>query len=507
MTPTVRTLFVLALAWGAALPALAQTDAAPAVPPAAAPPPKVVPLAGATHRPVRLEADAPSGEALRVALNKTVQLTGMPAQAQDIIVGSSDIADVIVRSPTEVFVVGRGLGQTNIQFRDSHGRTIWRAEVDVHIDSDALREALAQVLPDETGLKVAAVGDSIYLSGTVRTEADAATARGLARRFVKEDANLVNLIRVVNEQQVLLRVKVAEIEKTALKELGVGQAVAPFRAGGVNIQANPIQPQTSTYTVSNGAAVYTPNLWTTFGGGALSQPAEAFSALSLGIGQLTSTLTMLESQNLVRTLEEPNLTAVSGETATMLAGGEFPVPVSVLNGQIAIEFKKFGVGLNFTPTVLDPGRISLKLQTEVSDVDKSFNVAVGNLVVYGLKVRRAGSVVEMPSGGSIMIAGLLQNNIASVASGFPGLMDVPVLGQLFRSNSFQHDQSELVVIVSAFIVQPTSANQLTTGAEGFVPSSDLDRFLFDKLQEVYVHPHDLPHVPGQLQGPFGYVVQ
>ncbi len=506
MTLAPRILFLLVLACCAPWPVLAQS-AAPPPAPAASPRAKTGSLGQPTPGSIGLEADVPTGAALRVALNKTIQVTGMPAEAHDIIVGNSDIADVIVRSPTEVFVVGRGLGQTNIQFRDAQGRTIWRTEVEVHIDTDALREALAQVLPDETGLKVAAVGDSIYLSGTVRTDADGATARGLARRFVKEDANLVNLIRVVNEQQVLLKVKVAEIEKSALKELGVGQVVAPFRAGAVGISASPIQPQTSTYTVSNGAAVYTPNLWTTFGGGALSQPAEAFSALSLGIGQLTSTLTMLESQNLVRTLEEPNLTAVSGETATMLAGGEFPVPVSVFNGQIAIDFKKFGVGLNFTPTVLDPGRISLKLQTEVSDVDKSFNVAVGNLTVYGLKVRRAGTVVEMPSGGSIMIAGLLQNNIASVASGFPGLMDVPVLGQLFRSNSFQHDQSELVVIVSAFIVQPTSAGQLTTGAEGFVPSSDLDRFLFDKLQEVYVHPHDLPHVPGRLQGPFGYVVQ
>jgi len=483
--------------------------------PLAAPRPKVVvlgrpgPDVAPAFQPIAVGAGAVlAGQVLSVALNKSTELN-LPAEARDIIIGSPDVADVVVRGPSQVYVVGRGVGQTNIYFRDRLGRTIRRVEVDVHVDTDALKEALHQVLPNELLLKAAAVGDSIYLSGSVRNDAAANAARSLARRFVKEDANVVNLLGVANDQQVLIRVKVAEIQKSALKELGVGTGYAGYSHIGPheNFSTGNYQPRTSVTNITNGMVNQIPDYATTFGGGVLTQPAEAFSAISLGIGSLATTFTVLESQNLLRTLEEPNLTAVSGETATMLAGGEFPVPVAENNGMIGIDFKKFGVGLSFTPVVLDPGRINLKLQTEVSDVDKSFNVAVGNLTIYGLKVRRAGTVVEMPSGGSIMIAGLLQNNIVSAVSGFPGLMDVPVLGQLFRSNSFQHDESELIVIVSAYIVQPTGANQLSSATDGFAPGSDLTRLLFNRLQDIYATSRDTPATPQQLQGPLGYIVQ
>jgi len=490
-------LIALSAAIGLAGAAVAQDNPAPQPPnPAAAPRPKVVTLGATGAAPVSIPVvvgpGAPMhGRQLSVALNKSTELV-LPGEARDIIVGSPDIADVVVRSPTLVYVVGRGIGQTNIQFRDRQGRTIGRAEVDVHVDADALREVLRQVLPNESGLQAAAVGDSIYLSGSVKNDASVTAARNLARRFVKDDANVVNLLGVSNDQQVLIRVKVAEIKKTALKELGVSE----LWNGGVPSKVIP-----HVATLGNSNTGLTP------GSGALTQATAAFTTLTLGIGSLSSTFSMLESQNLLRTLEEPNLTAVSGETATMLAGGEFPVPVSVQNGQIGIEFKKFGVGLSFTPVVLDPGRINLKLQTEVSDVDKTFNVAVGNLTIYGLKVRRAGSTVEMPSGGSIMIAGLLQNDIASAVAGLPGMMDLPILGQLFRSNSFQHSESELIVIVSAYIVQPTGANQLAAGTDGFAPGSDLTRLLLGRLQDIYVKSRDVPAAPPQLQGPIGYIVQ
>jgi pilus assembly protein CpaC len=490
-----KTTTLLLLLSFTATSALAQTPEPPS--PQAAPRATVVMGAQSASRVVPLRGGVPMrGQSLRVAVNKTLELTPLPADIHDIIVGNPDIADVLVRSPTQVFVVGRGLGQTNITFRDRSGRTIGRMDVDVHMDVDAVRDALHQVLPDESGLSVSAVGDALYLSGTVKTDAAATTARSLARRFVKDDAAVVNLLRVANEQQVLIRVKVAEIRKTALKELGVSDAYTGTSHFGKNLSFSNSNTQPGT----NAANLLT------FGAGALTQPGAAFTALTVGIGSLSSTLSLLEQQNLLRTLEEPNLTAVSGETATMLAGGEFPVPVSVQNGQIAIEFKKFGVGLSFTPTVLDPGRIGLKLQTEVSDVDRSFSVAVGNLTVFGLKVRRAGSVVEMPSGGSIMIAGLLQNDMSSVAAGLPGMMDVPILGQLFRSNSFQHSESELIVIVSAFIVQPSAANQMMSGTDGFAPTSDLGRLLLGRLQDIYTRPHDGTIVPPQLQGPVGYIV-
>ncbi len=492
---------VLAVGWlsGAAL---AQDSTAEPPVPAAAPQAKVV-VVGAPDAPaaplhsspmphsvvVSVNGGMVHGEPLRVAINKSVELP-LPAQVADIIVGSPDVADVVVRSPTLVFVVGRGPGQTNIIFRDRNGRTIRRIEVDVHIDSDALKDMLRQVLPDETGLQVAAVGDSILLSGTVRSDRAAATARTLARRFVKDEASVVNLLSVSGEQQVLLHVKVAEMQKSVLKELGVSDTLE-------HMQKIPFLGSASLQS------------FTTTGSVGLTAASGAYGAMSvMGIGALANNFTLLEQQGLIKTLVEPNLTAVSGETANMLAGGEYPIPVSGANGSISIEFKQFGIALSFTPVVLDAGRISLKLQTEVSAIDNSITVPVGNNVsVPGLSVRRAASVVELPSGGSIMIAGLLQNDMTQTMAGLPGIMDIPVLGSLFRSNSFQHNESELVVIVSTYAVQPISAAQMTLPTDGFAPSSDISRFLFGRLQDIYTRPHPTPEAPPALQGPIGYMVQ
>jgi len=501
----------------AASPAAAQGPATEPPLPISAPQAKVVvlgapqPAAHAVHGDaVSLKGGTPTlGEPMRLAVNKSVELN-LPAEARDIIVGSPDIADVVVRSPTLVFVVGRGPGQTNIYFRDRAGRTIGRLEIDVHIDSDALKDVLRQLLPDESGLQVAAVGDSIFLSGAVRSDVAASTARSMARRFVKEEGNVVNLLKVANEQQVLLHVKVAEMQKSALKELGLTTTLSGAqRLGNHTILQSAgagNQTATSTQVLNN---TVTANVPTTASSDLVLTSAAPYATMSVaGIGALASSFTLLEQQGLLKTLDEPTLTAVSGETATMLAGGEFPIPVSASNGSLSVAFKQFGVGLSFTPIVLDGGRISLKMQTEVSSVDKSLQVAVTQTTsVPGLKVRRAGSVVEMPSGGSVMIAGLLQNDITSTVAGMPGLMDVPILGALFRSNSFQHNESELVVVVSAYMVQPVDAGKMSLPTDGFAPSSDIDRFLLGRLQDTYAVSREPPPVPAQLQGPLGYIVQ
>ncbi len=471
------------------------TQPPPAIP---APPPKVLVL-GDLKAPLpksaTIDVSADVKRPLDLAIDKSMPVT-LPRAAHDIVVGSPDIVNVLVRSPRLIYVVGRAVGQTNIFFRDRRGRTIGEVAVNVHLDTGALRRALAAILPDDTGIRVTGLGDSIVLSGNVRNNAAAASAARLARQFVKQGRNVVNLMRVSDSDEVLLRVKVAEVAKTALKELGVGPYMSGVgNIGKMSVSASPYQPRANN------------SIYQTFGSGALTSAASAFTSLTFGAGQLFTTFTMLENQNLVKTLEEPNLTAVSGETATMLAGGEFPVPVSENNGSIAVSYKNFGVGLAFTPVVLDAGHISLKMKTEVSTIDRTLAVNTGGVTVYGLKVRRAGSVVDLPSGGSIMIAGLLQNDIASVASGFPGLMDVPVLGRLFRSNSFQHGQSELVVVVSAFIVHPVDNGELNVSTDGFAPSSDVDRFLFNRLQTVYLRKQALPPIPPQLKGPIGYIVE
>jgi pilus assembly protein CpaC len=491
----------------AGVSARAQDSAEPPSPPAM-PRGKVVNLAPAAvtaPKPVRALAmrfpGAPSlaAEPVAAIVNKTVEMF-LPVEAKDVIVGNPDIADVVVHSPTQLYLIGRAPGQTNVFILDRSGTAIRRLEVTVAIDALALGDLLRQVLPDERNLKVSAVADSVYLSGSVRSEGAAAMARALSRRFVAADTNVVNLLRVGNDQQVLIQVKVVEMQKTVLKELGVGFANAKNIALGhqtVTGLKGGVTGVDSTFNPTGSAA------------GVVASTAMFGSATIAGLGALTATLDVLENQGLVRTLVEPNLTAVSGETANMLAGGETPTPVAQQNGAISLEYKPFGVALSFTPVVLDAGRLSMKMATEVSSLDPSSGTTIGQITVKGLKVRRASTTVEMPSGGSLMIAGLLQNDITSNMAGVPGLMDVPVLGALFRSSSFQRNESELVVIVSAYVVQPLEKPDLVTPSDGFAPSSDLKRLLLGRLQETYTKrgAPPPPPVPGALQGPFGYIVQ
>ena len=471
---------------------LAYADAAAAAPPEP-PLPLTAPLAAVTATPLPLLTPPKTItatitrtpiEMVRLSLNKTVGVS-LPEPLRDIVVGNPDVVDALVRAPNQVMLVARGIGQSDVTFFDRAGGVMRRIAVDVHVDADGLKTVLAEVLPDEPKIRVSGVGDSVYLAGTVKTDIAVTQARALARRFVKDDSNVVNLLRVSSEQQVLLQVKVAEMQKTVLKELGVGLTGSILKVGNGSVDL-----------ATNATVGLTQSASQMFGTATVS-----------GIGSLAGSLSALERQGLIRTLVEPNLTAVSGETANLLAGGEFPIPAAEELGRISIVFKQFGVLLNFTPIVLDPGRISLKLNTEVSAIDRSLTVRLSNTEIPGLTVRRASSTVEMASGGSIMIAGLLQNDIASDLSGLPGLMDVPILGALFKSSSFQRHESELVVMVSAYVVQPTEKPGLALPTDGFAPSSDLDRVLLNRLQENYVvRTPDTP-VPAELRGPVGYIVR
>ncbi|KIL99706.1 Type II/IV secretion system secretin RcpA/CpaC associated with Flp pilus assembly [Paramagnetospirillum magnetotacticum MS-1] len=481
-----------------AMPAWAQSEEPP--PPHSAPRAMVITL-GAPSGPGQaqragtprslLGATAASAESMQVPVGKSVDLT-LPGAVREVVIGNSDIADVMVRSPNLVHITGRAVGQTNVFLVDRAGRVMRRIDLNVSIDSQAVRDALRAVLPDERAINVEAVADSLYLSGSVKNDAAARDAKMLARRFVAEDAKLVNLLRVVNEQQVLLHVKVAEIQRTVLKELGFG------------LTANKGIPLIGSSVLGSGSKTSS-----TVGLIDSSSTAIFGTATITGIGALAANLNILENQGLIRTLVEPNLTAVSGETATMLAGGELPIPISQTNGAVSVEFKPYGVLLSFTPTVLDPGRLSLKMSTEVSAIDNNNKTAISSSIsVPAFKVRRAGSTVELPSGGSIMIAGLLQNDITSNITGLPGLMDLPVLGLLFRSNAFQRNETELVVILSAYVVRPVEQPVLGTPNDGFAPSSDLKRFLLGRLQDTYTkRSRELPATPPSLQGPYGHIVQ
>jgi pilus assembly protein CpaC len=227
--------------------------------------------------------------------------------------------------------------------------------------------------------------------------------------------------------------------------------------------------------------------------------------VSISSNSISGVLQALERNGLVRVLAEPNLTAVSGESAKFLAGGEFPVPAGVdTQGNIKIEFKPFGVGLGFTPVVLSDGRINLRLSTEVSQISNEQSVTLQNLVVPGLSVRRAETSVELPSGGSLVIAGLLQNDIQKSIDGIPGLKDIPVLGALFRSSDFQNNETELVIVVTPYLVNAVNEDQLRLPTDGFTPASDFDSYFLGQLHGVYKR----KATPGtSLQGPFGYIME
>jgi len=291
------------------------------------------------------------------------------------------------------------------------------------------------------------------------------------------------MLTVGREQQVLLKVRISELAKTARKQMtgafelldsaNIGNAILGFASGPFGVAA----------------------------GGVLS---------ILNPNDYSATFSWLENQGLAKTLAEPNLLAVSGENAAFLAGGEFPIPVDQGNDSTTIEFRTFGVSLSFQPVVLSSGNISLKLETEVSQIDPSTAVSVGagngSFVVPGLTTRRAQSTIELPSGGAIMIAGLLQDDITQQITGVPGLMNVPILGTLFRSPQFQRNETELIVTVSAYLAKSVDPSDLQLPTDGFAPSHDLDRYFIGRMQNIYVKkPPSGPGAPS-LQGPIGYII-
>ncbi len=232
----------------------------------------------------------------------------------------------------------------------------------------------------------------------------------------------------------------------------------------------------------------------------------AQAVFTWGQTTITTLIDALERDGLVKSLAEPNLTAVSGENAKILVGGEFPVPVAQDDGQISIEFKEFGIALLFTPVVLDSGLISIRLETEVSTLSDQGALEFDAIIVQALTVRRAETTVELPSGGTLVIAGLLQSDILNMINGLPGLKDIPVLGALFRSVDFQRNETELVVTVTPYLIRPVDDPQIRLPTDGFAPASDIDLYLLGRLHGVYAGPGKLPPT-GALRGPVGYIME
>ncbi len=423
-----------------------------------------------------------SPKTIVLRLNKA-RVVMLPVPVRKIVVGNEEVADVHVDkvNPRQVFVVSKQVGSTNVFFMDENGSIIHQAEVQVSMNHDALESALKQLLPNEK-IDVSVYRDSVFLSGNVRSASAAADAVRIATRFVAEPANVTNMLKVAGSQQVILQVRVAEMNRSVRKNLAVDQGIS---IGGFfgDLDITTASPATSGVTP--------------FGGGTFTHDIVQLSPV---------TIRALEQQSLVKTLAEPTLTALSGQEASFLSGGETPVPVGVdENGQAIIEYREFGIQLNFTPVVQGKGRINLQVSTEISAIDTSNSVTVVGSTVNGFTSKRTSTTVDLPSGGSLMLSGLLQEDVTDIINGFPLLKDLPILGALFRSTDFQNEETELVITVTAYLAKPAGA-ALSLPTDGFEPSSDIDLYLLGRLHREYGE-GDLPFWKDLLRGPFGYIMK
>lgn len=458
--------------------ASAQVPPSPSIPAAreAAPQTEIRPAA------IARSVDARS---LTIEVNKS-RVVRLARPARDVLVANPAIADIVLRSADTAFIVARRIGETNVYFFDEDGRQIDELEVIVAFDSLALTTTLKRMLPGET-VEVTTANQSIVLTGSVASAQVAENIRSIARQFVAEDSAIINLINIRDKNQVLLRVRVSEMSRSVVKQLGISPG-GNFSLGG------------ATFGVT---------------GGALGFTSTSFTSLNatiplIGSSTLTALLQALESNGLVKTLAEPNLTAISGETASFLVGGQFPVPspqpAAGGGTTISVIYKDFGVRLTFTPVVLASGVINLRIATEVSQLSTQGQITANGFTIPALSVRRAETTVELPSGGSIAIAGLLQNDIQNTIRGIPGLKDIPILGSLFSSTQFQRSESDLVIAVTPLLVRPVDPKALAFPTDGFRPASDVNMYLMGRLHATYASP-TAGAPPARPRGPHGFILE
>jgi pilus assembly protein CpaC len=428
---------------------------------------------------------------LPLGIGKSIVID-LPRDIKDVLVADPKIANAVVRSSQRAYIIGAAVGQTNIVFFDSAGQQIAAYDIAVTRDLNGVRGALRQAMPN-ADIRVEGIGDGVMLTGSVATPIEAQQASDLAARLVGGVDKIVNSIVVRGKDQVMLKVTVAEVARSIIKQMGIDLS-ATLNYGSSSVVFNNTNPFTAS-----GAPLTSGSTVASFGGATPS---------------IKATLRAMESAGVVRTLAEPNLTAISGESATFIAGGEFPIPTGVTctttaAGQIgqcapSIAFKKFGISLNFTPVVLTEGRISLHVMTEVSEVSNDNSISISGISVPSVKTRRAETTLEIPSGGAMAMAGLIQQQQKQAINGLPGLSTLPVLGTLFRSRDFVNNQTELMVIVTPLIVRSVAPKDLSRPDDGFAAASDPQADLLGSINRIY-------GVPGRTdpaqnyRGTYGFI--
>ena len=433
---------------------------------------------------------------LSLGIGKSIVID-LPREIKDVLVADPKVANAVVRSTQRAYIIGAAVGQTNIVFFDSTGAQIAAYDIAVKRDLNGVRAALKQSLPN-SDVQVEGVGDGVVLSGTAASPIEAQQAADIAARLVGGNEKVVNSIAVRGRDQVMLKVTVAEVTRSIIKQLGI-DLTANLNYGTAVVNFNNSNP----FTALGRPLVSSNGTQTSFG----------------GTSSVTATLRAMESAGVVRTLAEPNLTAISGESATFIAGGEFPVPAGYSCDPVTrvcttqISFKKFGISLNFTPVVMTEGRISLRVMTEVSELSNDNSITLtqalgGNstnsLTIPSIKTRRAETTLEIPSGGSMAMAGLIAEQTKQAINGLPGLSQLPVLGTLFRSRDYVNNQTELMVLVTPYVVRAVAQKDLSRPDDGFASASDPQADLLGSINRIY-------GVPGRVEkarnyrGTYGFI--
>ena len=571
--------------------------------------------AGAQTYGARQTVAAGSGPQLVNLPRGTSFAVDLPADARDVIVSNPAVAEANVHSPRRITVIGIAPGETDAVFLDSAGRSILTLRVRVDAGVSALQDTLSRIAPGSQ-VRAEAVNDSIILTGLVTSVSEAERMVQVARAFVSAPEKVLNMMTVAGSDQVTLKVRVVEVQRSAIKQLGFSSDVV-FNSGGQSISlgrdntygvngsalggggacfnqnrarttsfsntnttgnqatsgtnaSNTVtgvttnntgttittldgrriqfvssNPITITVTDFNGNVTTLPgsvitqdnffnlenlasssqvtafvntinSLLETTSGNAVSNVIEnvVSSAYNTVTGNNASAcLQAFERVGLIRTLAEPNLTSVNGESASFLAGGEFPVPIGRdRDGNITIEYKPYGVSLAFRPIVLSAGNISLQVSMEVSELTSNGGLTIGagtvsSITLPALSVRRSATTVELPSGGSMMIAGLLQESTRQTVDSLPGVTNLPVLGSLFRSRDYLSGETELVMIVEPYIVSPTSPGRMQTPADGLRIANDAQTIFFGQLNQSYGSPAPTASPSAGWQGPVGYVIE
>jgi len=449
------------------------------------------------------ESDA--GQSTDIFVSKSAVLN-LPAEASEVSVSDPTAVRAVLRTARQIVLIGLRVGTTNVIVFDDNNEQILNLDVNIRYDLRPLRAALKRDYPD-TLIEVETLLGEVVLTGAASGPAEATEIRNLVRRYLyaarlgageEVDANSIEFIDRLatdSDDQILLKVRVAEMSRTVVRNFGVDWSVANAAAvgaaaGGIG-GGTPIGSSLFDFAQSGGT-------------GLLAGLSGSIANTDFG-----SLVQAFERHAVMRTLAEPTLTAISGETASFLAGGEFPVPTSQEDGEIGFEFRDFGVALEFTPVVVGDGRISLQISTEISEVTNDNSVTLLNgLTIPGLSTRRANTTVELPSGGTMSIAGMLRQVDSATHAGVPGIKNVPVLGQLFSSSEYNKEESELVILVTPYVVKHGQERDFRLPTDGFAPASDIDFFLLGRLHKVYgTGNQDIAAARQALNAPLGFIIE